>query len=158
MRKERVDRPREPHGNIAPFQWDLSYRINYDYDFENRDTGYHSGRTMCELRARLEAFTRRPSAWSAMCWHRSAMTTAPMQAMAIGCAQAFGAALKHFFPNGVFVTAKYFREQDARNGPRGDNYWCRGIPFVRSIASECRCGPFRKTCRGSVSRASSAFA
>ena len=38
-------------------------------------------------------------------------------------ARGFGAALKHFFPNGVFVTAKYFREQDARNGPRGEHYW-----------------------------------
>jgi hypothetical protein len=46
-------------------------------------------------------------------------------------ARGFGVALKHFFPNGVFVTAKHFREDAARNGPRGNQTWLYvGFPLA----------------------------
>lgn len=109
-------------------QWDISYRVHTDINFRNPDTDYRSGRT---------AFLEVAAGWK------------PTPATTIGVASYFftqlsddrqhgervgpdgnrrsvrglGPVAKHFFPNGVFVTASAYRESKARNGPQGTNVW-----------------------------------
>ena len=108
-------------------RWEVSYRLHTDINFRNEDTGYRSGRT---------AYLNLAAGWK------------PTPATTVGVTSYFlkqisddrldghvagggnrlavrgvGPAIKHFFPNGVFVAASYYSESGARNGPRGDNLW-----------------------------------
>src|SRR5258708_326111 len=114
-------------------QWDVSYRVHWDRNFENPDTRYRSGQT-----AYLNL---------AIGWKPAAATTIGIPGYALRqaagdrgpggpadgnrlAARGFGPGVKHFFPGAVSVTAKYFRETAARNGPRGDSFWLyAGFPL-----------------------------
>ena len=102
-------------------RWDVSYRLHTDINLRNRDTGYRSGQTV---------------------YLNLAVGYKPTQATTIGVSsyalqqvtdddpggnriavRGIGPAVKHFFSNGVFVTASWYRESGARNRPQGDNVW-----------------------------------
>jgi hypothetical protein len=118
---------------FAAPQWDLSYRLHWDRNFENPDTEYRSGQT-----AYLNY---------AIGWKPTGATTlgiagyflkqitddrgpgAPVDGNRVAV-RGFGPVVKHFFPGGISLTAKYFRESAARNGPRGESFWLyAGFPL-----------------------------
>jgi hypothetical protein len=105
---------------------DISYRLNYDAAFENPDTHYRSGRTMyLNLAAGWRAT---PGTTIGVAGYVLRQVTddsgpgAPPGGNRLR-AQGLGPAVKLFLPGGINVTAKYFREGSARNGPRGESAW-----------------------------------
>jgi hypothetical protein len=113
-------------GTWLTAHWDFSYRIHHDYNFENPDTGYRSGQTVYLNYA--FGWKATPATTIGMTGYVLRQITddhgpdAPRDGNRLG-SRGIGPALKHFFPGGVFVTAKYLREQSARNGPRGEQFW-----------------------------------
>ena len=113
------------HPTVA---WDISYRLHWDYNFANPDTHYQSGQTL---------YLNWGIGWK------------PKPQMTVGLAGYFlrqitddrlvgkiagpdgnrvrvdgiGPCIKYFLPNHVMLTAKYFREFNVRNHPKGDQLW-----------------------------------
>jgi hypothetical protein len=108
-------------------RWEVSYRLHTDVNFRNRDTGYRSGRT-----AYLDV---------AAGWKPTSATTLgvagyflrqlnddEIDAQRVGdgnrlAVRGIGPVVKHFFSNGAFLAASWYRESGARHGPQGDNVW-----------------------------------
>lgn len=108
--------------------WDLSYRAHWDYNFRNPATGYRSGQTL---------YLNWAAGWK------------PQPRLTLGLAGYFlrqisdddragqrigadgnrtrvsgaGPCVKYFLANHVMLTAKYFREFDARQHPQGEQVW-----------------------------------
>lgn len=108
--------------------WDLSYRLHWDYNFRNDDTDYQSGQTVYLN-------------W-AIGWKPAPTTTVGIVGFflrqvtddRIGSqvvppdgnrlrTSGIGAAVKYAAPHGVMYTVRYFQDFDVRNGPEGDQFW-----------------------------------
>jgi hypothetical protein len=106
--------------------WDISYRIHYDYETKNRDTGYHSGGSVYFSYALDRAVT--PSTRIGVIGYAGRQVVddtgpgAPPDGNRLR-ANGFGAAILQVLPNGWAVTAKVFHESSATNGPRGNHAW-----------------------------------
>lgn len=120
-------------GTWLAANWDFSYRIHYDFNFENRETRYRSGQTVylnCGL-----GWKPAPATTIGVTGYVLQQVTDDRgpDARPDGNrlrSRGIGPAVKHFFPGGAFVTAKYLREQGARNGPRGGQFWIyAGFPL-----------------------------
>ncbi len=111
---------------IVARSWDVSYRIHWDHNFENPETHYRSGQT-AYLNYAI-GWKPTPATTLGFAGYVLKQVTddrgagAPVDGNRLG-ARGFGPAAKHFFDSGIAVTAKYFRGQAARNGPRGDSFW-----------------------------------
>ncbi len=108
-------------------RWDISYRVHTDINFRNRETGYRSGRT---------AYVSLAAGWKPMpsttlgvsSYTLQQVTDDRLDGQRVGdgnrlAVRGIGPAVKHFFANGAFVTASWYRESGARNRPHGDNAW-----------------------------------
>jgi hypothetical protein len=108
--------------------WDISYRLHTDINFRNPDTGYRSGRT---------AYLNLAAGWKpgpattvgVSSYILKQLSDDRLDGQRVGpdgnrlAVRGIGPAVKHFFSNGAFLTASFYRESGARNGPRGDNLW-----------------------------------
>jgi len=112
--------------------WEVSYRLHWDDNFNNTATDYHSGSTL---------YLNWAAGWK------------PSPPLTVGLAGYFlrqltddrqgghvvgpdgnrvrvdgiGPCVKYFLPNHVVLTAKYFREFDVRNHPKGAQFWFYAI-------------------------------
>jgi len=109
-------------------KWDLSYRMNYDYNFENSDTHYHSGETIYLN--------------GAVGWKPNPATTVGIvgftlhqvtddriagRSVAPGGTRArasgIGPVVRWVGPGGVHFTIKYLRDFGVRHRPEGQQIW-----------------------------------
>lgn len=116
-------------------RWDISYRAHTDINFRNRDTDYKSGQT---------AFLNLAVGWKATpattvgvtSYFLKQVTDDKLHGARVGpdgnrlAVRGIGPGVKHFFPNGMFLTASWYKESGARNGPHGNNLWAyAGLRF-----------------------------
>jgi hypothetical protein len=112
-------------------KWDVSYRLNYDYNFENSDTHYHSGRTIYVNGAvgwkpnpattvGLVGFTLHQVTDDRI----NGRSVAPDGARAR--ASGIGPVVRWVGPGGVHYTIKYLRDSGVRNRPAGQQLWING--------------------------------
>jgi len=110
-------------------EWDVSYRLHWDYNFENPGTGYHSGQTLY-LNWALGWKPRPPLTVGVAGYFLRQITDDRQAGHAVGPSgnrarvDGIGPALRYFLPNHVMLGAKYFREFAARNHPAGAQFWC----------------------------------
>lgn len=108
--------------------WDISYRLHWDYDFENPDTHYVSGQTVYlnwalgwrpipALTVGVVGYSLRQISDDKQ---RGASVTPTGNRVSL---DGVGPCVKYFLPNHVMLTAKYFHEFDARNHPQGNQFW-----------------------------------
>jgi hypothetical protein len=108
--------------------WEFSYRLHTDCNFRNTATDYRSGQT-AYLNWAL-GWRPNPALTLGLAGYFLRQLTDDRQNGAVVGAHGnrvrvdgIGPCLKYFQPNHVMLTAKYFREFDARNHPRGDQFW-----------------------------------
>jgi hypothetical protein len=109
-------------------QWDLSYRLGWDYNFRNPATDYQSGQTIFASYA-LGWKPRPPLTLGIAGYclkqitddHQHGQSVAP-DGNRLGV-RSIGPVVKYFLPNKMFVTLKYYQETQSRNGPRGQQTW-----------------------------------
>lgn len=108
--------------------WDISYRAHTDFNFRNRDTGYKSGQT---------AYLNFAAGWKPTPQATVGLTSYVLKQVTddrlhgarVGpdgnrlAARGIGPGAKYFFPNGMFVTASWYKESGVRNAPRGNSLW-----------------------------------
>lgn len=108
-------------------RWEVSYRLHVDHNFRNADTGYRSGRTAYLNLAigwkPTPATTVGISGYTLKQLSDDRLDGRPVGSGNRLAVRGAGPAVKHFFPNGIFVAAAWYVESGARNGPRGDNLW-----------------------------------
>ena len=109
-------------------EWDISYRLLWDYNFNNPDTDYHSGQTLYLNWA--AGWKPIPPLTIGLAGYFLRQLTDDRQAgQAVGPdgdrvrVDGIGPGIKYFLPNHVMLTAKYFREFNVRNHPQGDQFW-----------------------------------
>lgn len=117
--------------------WDVSYRLMWDYNFNNPATDYHSGQTVY-LNWALGWKPTPPLTVGVAGYFLRQITDDRQRGQVVGSngnrvrVDAIGPCVKYFLPNHVMLTAKYFREFDVRNHPRGDVFWFSvAVPFGR---------------------------
>ena len=108
--------------------WDISYRAMWDYNFKNPDTNYRSGQTVY-LNWGIGWKPTTPMTLG-LAGYFLRQITDDRQAGAIAGpggnrarVDGIGPCVKYFLPNHVLLTVKYFREFNARNHPRGEQFW-----------------------------------
>jgi hypothetical protein len=119
-------------GTLFPSpNWDISYRLHWDYNFRNEATDYVSGQTVYLN-------------W-ALGWKPVATTTIGLVGFFLRQvtddqasrqpgpsdgnrlrASGIGPVLKYAAPHGVMYTVKYFKDFDVRNRPEGEQLWVYG--------------------------------
>jgi hypothetical protein len=109
-------------------EWDVSYRLHWDDNFNNSDTGYRSGQTLYLNWA--VGWKPTPPLTVGLAGYFLRQLTADRQAgHMVGPdgnrvrVDGIGPCVKYFLPNHVMLTAKYFRESNVRNHPRGGQFW-----------------------------------
>ena len=109
--------------------WDISHRLHWDYNFNNSATDYHSGQTLYLNWA--AGWKPVPPLMVGLAGYFLRQITDDRQAgHVVGPdgnrvrVDGIGPCVKYFLPNHVMLTAKYFREYDARNHPKGSQFWC----------------------------------
>lgn len=108
--------------------WDVSYRLNWDYNFENPDTHYRSGQTLY-LNWAAGWKTSPPLTIGLAGYFLRQLTDDRQGGHVVGPdgnrvrVDGLGPCVKYFLPNHVMLTAKYYREFNARNHPAGEQYW-----------------------------------
>jgi len=109
-------------------EWDISYRLHWDYNFRNPDTNYQSGQTVY-LNWGV-GWKPEPSLTVGLVGYFLRQITNDRQAGQVVAAHGnrvrvdgIGPGVKYFLHNHVMLTAKYFREFNARNHPRGEQLW-----------------------------------
>ena len=109
-------------------RWDVSYRIHTDINFRNPATGYRSGRT---------AYLGLAAGWKPApattiglsSYFLRQLSDDTIDGVRVGpdgnrlAVRGVGPAVKHFFANGAFVTASFYKESGARNTTRGESLW-----------------------------------
>jgi hypothetical protein len=115
--------------------WDVSYRFHWDYNFENADTDYHSGQTLY-LNWAVGRNPRPPLTIGVVGYFLRQVTDDQQHGQTVGPdgnrlrVDGIGPGIKYFLPNHVMLTAKYFREFNARNHPEGGHFWLQvTVPF-----------------------------
>jgi len=110
-------------------EWDISYRIHWDDNFNNAATNYHSGQTLY-LNWAL-GWKPQPPLTVGLAGYSLRQITDDRQHGAVvhgngnrTRVDGIGPCVKYFLPNHVMLTAKYFHESGARNGAQGDQFWC----------------------------------
>jgi hypothetical protein len=112
-------------------KWDLSYRINYDYNFENSKTHYHSGQTLYLNAAvgwkpnpattvGIVGFTLQQVTDDRLKDRRVAPDGARARASGIG------PVVRWVGPGEVHYTIKVLRDFGVRNRPEGEQLWAYG--------------------------------
>lgn len=108
--------------------WDVSYRLMWDYNFKNPDTDYRSGQTVYLNWA--VGWKPKPQMTVGLAGYFLRQITDDHQAgQVVGPGgnrvqvDGLGPAMKYFLPNHVLLTMKYFREFNARNHPQGEQFW-----------------------------------
>jgi len=120
--------------------WDVSYRLHWDYNFSNSATDYHSGQTVYLNWA--IGWKPRPQMTVGLAGYYLRQVTDDRQAgHVVGPdgnrtrVDGIGPCVKYFLPNHVMLTAKYFREFNARNHPEGDQFWLQvTVPLGARLA------------------------
>jgi hypothetical protein len=108
--------------------WDVSYRLHWDYNFENTATNYRSGQTVY-LNWAVGWKPRPPLTLGLAGYFLRQITDDRQDGSIVGPAgnrvrvDGLGPCVKYFLPNHVMLTAKYFREYNARNHPEGAQSW-----------------------------------
>jgi hypothetical protein len=109
-------------------QWDVSYRLHWDDNFNNPDTNYHSGQTLYLNWA--VGWKPQPPLTVGLAGYFLRQITDDRQGGRVvngdghrARVDGIGPCIKYFLPNHVMLTAKYFREFDVRNHPKGDQIW-----------------------------------
>jgi hypothetical protein len=109
--------------------WDVSYRFHWDDNFNNSANDYHSGQTLYLNWA--VGWKPQPPLTIGLAGYSLRQITDDRQRGATvhgngNCMRVdgLGPCVKYFLPNHVMLTAKYFHESGARNGPQGDQFWC----------------------------------
>ena len=109
-------------------QWDVSYRLHWDYNFRNEDTDYLSGQTVYLNWA--VGWKPAPSTTIGVVGFFLRQITddeagnqlAQPDGNRLG-ASGIGPVLKYAASHGVMYTVKYFRDFDVRNRPEGEQLW-----------------------------------
>jgi len=108
--------------------WEVSYRLHWDYNFTNPDTNYHSGQTLY-LNWAAGWKPTPPLTVGLAGYFLQQISDDQQEGRTVGAngnlvrVDGIGPCLKYFLPNHVMLTAKYFREFDVRNHPKGDQFW-----------------------------------
>jgi len=107
---------------------EFSYRFNWDHSFRNTATDYRSGQTLYLNWA--AGWKPRPSTTLGLTGFFARQITDDTQAgMRVGPdghrvrVAGLGFCVKHFLPNHVMLTAKFYRDFAVRHHPRGDQFW-----------------------------------
>ncbi len=115
--------------------WDVSYRLHWDYNFKNPDTDYRSGQTWY-LNWGIGWKPTPPLTLGAVGYFHRQITDDRQAGHVVGAGgnrtrvDGIGPGVKYFLPNHVMLTAKYFREFNARNHPEGAQLWLQvTVPF-----------------------------
>jgi hypothetical protein len=109
-------------------QWDLSYRLSWDYNFRNSATDYQSGQTIFVSYA-LGWKPQPPLTLGVGGYYLKQITDDRQHGQSVGPdgnrlgVRSIGPVVKYFLPNKMFLTAKYYQETQSRNGPRGQQTW-----------------------------------
>ncbi len=108
--------------------WDVSYRLHWDYNFKNNPTDYVSGQTVYLNWA--VGWKPQPQMTVGLAGYFLRQITNDRQGGQVVApggnrvrVDGMGPCIKYFLPNHVMLTAKYFREFNARNHPEGGQYW-----------------------------------
>lgn len=108
--------------------WDISYRLHWDYNFNNPDSDYHSGQTLYLNWA--AGWKPTPPLMVGVAGYFLRQLTDDRQAGHVvgpdgyrSRVDGIGPCIKYFLPNHVMLTAKYFREFAVRDHPRGNQFW-----------------------------------
>ena len=108
--------------------WDVSYRLHWDYNFKNPDTDYHSGQTLY-LNWAIGWKPQPPMTVGLAGYFLRQITDDRQGGDVVGPGgnrvqvDGLGPCVKYFLPNHVMLTAKYFRDFNVRNHPRGEQFW-----------------------------------
>jgi len=109
-------------------KWEVSYRLHWDYNFNNSATDYHSGQTLY-LNWAAGWKPKPPLTIGLAGYFLRQLTDDRQYGQVVGPdgnrvqVDGIGPCIKYFLPNHVMLTAKYFREFDVRNHPKGDQFW-----------------------------------
>ncbi|MEO6569583.1 MAG: transporter, partial [Opitutaceae bacterium] len=109
-------------------RWDVSYRLHTDFNFRNSATDYTSGQTVY-LNVAV-GWNPRPATTLGLTGYSLRQLTDDRQfGRSAGLngnhvrVDGIGPGVKHVFPNHVMLVAKYFREFNVRNAPKGEQFW-----------------------------------
>jgi hypothetical protein len=109
-------------------QWEVSYRLHWDYNFNNPDTDYHSGQTL---------YLNWAAGWKPMPpltlglsgYFLRQLTDDRQAGQVVGPGgnrvrvDGLGPCIRYILPNHAMLIAKYYKEYDVRNHPKGDQFW-----------------------------------
>lgn len=113
-------------GTWMPEPWcEVSYRLNWDHQQRNSDTGYRSGQLL-NLNYAI-GWKPQPGAVLGLAGYLyRQQSDDELNGQNIGNrmrVNAIGIAAKQFFPTGQFVDIKWYRESGNRNTPQGNALW-----------------------------------
>ena len=110
-------------------QWDVSYRLHWDRNFNNTATDYHSGQTLY-LNWAVGWKPQPPLTVGVAGYFLRQITDDRQGGRSVHAdgnrvrVDGIGPCVKYFLPNHVILTVKYFREFNARNHSEGEQFWC----------------------------------
>jgi hypothetical protein len=109
-------------------RWEVSYRFHWDKNFRNPDTDYRSGQTLY-LNWAAGWKPAPPTTIGLTGFSLRQITDDTQHGSRVGPdgnrvrVSGIGVGVKHFLPNHVSLTAKFYRDFDVRNHPRGEQFW-----------------------------------
>ena len=108
--------------------WDVSYRLHWDYNFNNPAGDYRSGQTLY-LNWAVGWKPRPPVTVGIVGYLLRQITDDRQGGHRVGPdgnrlrVDGIGPCIKYILPNHAILTVKYFREFAARNHPKGEQLW-----------------------------------
>jgi hypothetical protein len=112
--------------------WEVSYRIMTDFNFKNTATDYTSGETVY-LNWAAGWKPTPPLTIGITGYSLRQITDDSRAGRSVGPdgnrvrVDGIGPCIKYVLPTHIILTAKYYKEYDARNHPQGSQFWLYAI-------------------------------